>query len=327
MALYQRGDIIEYIDPNDRFETLIGTITAVLRDSAIATVDQDVYRVVPDGLDLDSEGHEVTNEAIMEVINSTTIVNVPDTQPFEETPFIVPPAVVPEEEPPTRGGWIEGNTPTPETNIDIEPFQPIQALQLGRVTHPTIEWTEEMERMSQLWQATPIILERLGTTTIQQIEPIPPPMPVARRHVTATEIIFPTTSGNVHIPIVESADLTRTGDIRSEDYILDRHRTRFIRIRIGSMILSPVMDAVNGLVFKDEDGARWVNSISHHNVGAWSMIRDESHVCWMRFSELRELEQRGGLKSPKPKKNLKRKYGKMPVVKEEEYYASKDYIA
>lgn len=94
-----------------------------------------------------------------------------------------------------------------------------------------------------------------------------------------------------------------------------------------NIILTPFMEDV--LVFKDENGATWYNQYKFPNVRHWG-VPDTLGTYWMRSDEyLKRM-----LLTPKPKlspyrtrKKLRMKYDSMPTIKEETYYATKDYIA
>lgn len=120
--------------------------------------------------------------------------------------------------------------------------------------------------------------------------------------------------------------------ILAADYTPRRGATRFFRFRIPvggeGIVLTPAV-IWGEYKFIDANGRVWVNQFQDPEVRNGRRLFDELDIAWMKESDLVLQRARQQLSNPTKlnSKKLRRKYGDMPVIKEESYYASKKYIA
>jgi hypothetical protein len=137
--------------------------------------------------------------------------------------------------------------------------------------------------------------------------------------------------------------------VTAQDYTprLDASRLLSFRFRRNDFIreerqplmipqLNPVEDVIE---FRDEEGNLWFNVIQHQEMRRYGNLRyDTNNIEWIRADDFFTEQARAranrpvGIPSPygskySPKKKLRRKWGEMPIIKEEKHYADKKYIA
>jgi hypothetical protein len=138
------------------------------------------------------------------------------------------------------------------------------------------------------------------------------------------------------IPIVEA---TGPAGITITDYNPPRTAKRLYSFRLvpadGGGLVSPQLnDGADYYEFRDEFDNIWINKFQDRAVLAHSAhLRDINGIQWIPLSLLRDVEMaprpgmRDGTVSLTRRKKLRRKYEKMPVIKDEKHYAGKEYIA
>lgn len=136
------------------------------------------------------------------------------------------------------------------------------------------------------------------------------------------------------IPIINSESIVNM--IVGNDYKPTIRSTRlvFFTINIGRVVTPRLIEGE--YCFCEEDGTIWVNEFQKPSMKKFYTSRDTVHnIKWMTLEAYDRSEQDVqaitnlalSLKTGSKKKSLRMKYKQMPVVKEEKYYASKEFIA
>lgn len=175
----------------------------------------------------------------------------------------------------------------------------------------------------------PIATTAIGTQERATDVPVPPPAQPVDDHE-GREYILDSNRGGMGITRPDYAPMP--GETR---------HLMLVTLRHGWGTLTPYL-ASGGYVFRDERGQAWVNQ---HQVGATAMsqvpanltVRDINNQIWCLWTDFimvpdRSADDRpmmGGyvVKGKSRRKKLRRKYDKIPEIKEEKYYASKDFVA
>lgn len=106
----------------------------------------------------------------------------------------------------------------------------------------------------------------------------------------------------------------------------------------GSITLTPTHRnlTTSRIAFSDPAGRIWYNSIGYPTIDrmpkgtASNMFIDMHGIHWMKADDYWDefysdrAESRG---YPRPKKNIRKKYGEMPQIKSEDHYEGKEFIA
>jgi hypothetical protein len=132
--------------------------------------------------------------------------------------------------------------------------------------------------------------------------------------------------------------------LRIEDYKPNLDMNAVVSVTLGndnSIRVRASQGAMIGLHFRDQYNHVWVNQYSNRNVTSLPAnlrYRDGAGVWWAELEVIRQAARDGVIRLAsaaeaildgdyKPKKKLRRKYDKMPQIKDEKHYVGKDYIA
>jgi hypothetical protein len=126
--------------------------------------------------------------------------------------------------------------------------------------------------------------------------------------------------------------------LRRDDYTPTTDSTRLFSFRIlrqgdlREVLVAPTFNTRHGgIEFVDEGGNVWLNHFQQEGINRFRRRFDRFDIGWMLKSEYdNEVFRARLLGTPLPtrgKKKLRHKYGEMPVIKEEKYYVSKNFIA
>lgn len=139
------------------------------------------------------------------------------------------------------------------------------------------------------------------------------------------------------IPVYDSVQ--NRGSIQREDYRPTHRSDRLFRFVIGGATLVPRYNVAFGTMDFTcvETGDIWTNTFENAAVtNVDNKIVDHIGIFWTTRREIMEHRRNGqpipiprdaANNAKRPKKKLRRKYKEMPKIREEKYYATKEYIA
>lgn len=132
----------------------------------------------------------------------------------------------------------------------------------------------------------------------------------------------------VAVPIFESTQFI--GALRANDYgNIPLDKPQFYRYTVNNQHLLPFYDVRDGVInfMNQETGDIWVNQYQRIEIAELATSQlDAIGVRWIRRGALRGTAV-APLTLKKSKKKLRRKYKEMPKIRDEQHYASKEYIA
>lgn len=186
------------------------------------------------------------------------------------------------------------------------------------------------------------VINYFGTNISPTPTRIPPPTPILPP-VINLESIMTGPEQNARLNPISQADynpLISSQRVVSFPILNKHHFSRGVRPQRGVTIcLTPILRRDdNDIIWIDNDGFRYLNSIQNRDVdriqdpeGVLTYF-DNVRITWAKQSTLIHQLGRGmigvpGKKAGTLRKKLKHKYGKMPVIKSEDNYAGKNFIA
>lgn len=325
MAAYQRGDVLNVLDPENDGTVLRVRVEHVIADTRNGDFE-DTYEAIITSGDDEGEWVEIVNSDVDEILAGPSFVAPPagnDTvqdgitamdallqamQPVNLDELRPAPTTFEGDVVAARGIYEQLVGVDPIRNVDP---QPIPEPQVVAADNPYLAmWGQSAGRRHRY---------TLGADLTPQTEPEPQRQPEIERRV-------PTTS----LGVTRNDYRPSLGEVtRLTTFTLREDVTR--NIRAGIQLIPQVSrESASGYEFKDTEDNAWVNQFQHSRVEMYSGIRDIFGIHWMLKSEFSDREVAritGNPYSAKPRKKLRHKYGKMPVIKDEKHYAGKEYIA
>lgn len=324
MANYQRDDIILVENPDNQDRAFEATVI-----SSLVLSPEDVRYTVRDE---DERLWHIRESAVIELLGGPSL---------EEEDAVDWDGLQPDE-----GPLFEEVQPTTPVIIGTQ-----RALNVTDEDGQLLQREVLLQREAERWAT-----EALGGERIRRVDPDQAPRPKTVReglvgyNSSAIQWTFDAElTPHPEVPPTPIVNLATEDVLREGRQLMDGNRVsissmdyrpqmgesrRLCFFRLGGNVATPVLE--NGeYIFRDEQGTEWINQ--HQSNFVWGMqarINDEHHQRWTTRQaydhEHRIAPDRPAFNLPqkgrKSKKKLRRKHP-IPEIKDEKYYASKEFIA